>query len=237
MQEFKKAVIEANLEVRELISQNSHDFLCREISVGFGGDLSMNIDILAEKIFIKYLSKFGNIFSEECGFIDNNSDYSITIDPIDGSSNFSSNFPYFGTSVALKRADSILFAIVVNLSNGDIFAKDRFSFKKANLDNLAFKDVEVNHNSKIGIFERSYCSNTIFEKLKTKNIKHRSPGAIALSLAYAHEVDFVAYEGVMRDFDIEAGLFMCEELFISKKSDILLISKDKETFDKMSQLF
>ncbi len=237
MHGFKKAGIQANLEIRKLISENSHKFLCEPISVGFGGDMSMRIDLLAEEIFIKYLNKFGNIFSEERGFIDNKSDYNIIIDPIDGSANFASNFPYFGTSVALKNADIVLAALVVNLSNGDIFFKDINGLEKANLDNIVFKNIELNCCSKLGIFERSYCSKNIFEILKKNRIKYRSPGAIALSLAYAREVDFVIYEGVMRDFDIEAGLFICEDLYINKKIDLLFISKDKETFDKIFQLF
>ncbi|NOX15507.1 MAG: inositol monophosphatase [Epsilonproteobacteria bacterium] len=236
MHGFKKEVIKANKEIKNLINDNSHKFLCEEISIGFGGDISMRIDLLAEEIFIKHLSKFGNIFSEECGFIDNKSDFNIIIDPIDGSANFASNLPYFGTSVALKNADTCLAASVVNLSNGDVFFKENESFEKANLDKLIFQNIESNDFSKVGIFEKSYCSQIIFEKLKKEKIKYRSPGAIALSLAYAKEVDFVMYEGVMRDFDVEAGLFFCKDLYVNKREDFLLISKDKETFDRITQL-
>ncbi len=44
-------------------------------------------------------------------------------------------------------------------------------------------------------------------------------------------------EGVMRSYDVEAGLFMCEDLYTYFKDDIFLVSKDKEIFDKISQLF
>jgi myo-inositol-1(or 4)-monophosphatase len=234
MQGFKKAIVAANIEILKLIKSNRHDFLCEKVSLGYGGDMSMNIDLLAEDIFIKYLGKFGNIYSEECGFIDNNSKYDLIIDPIDGSANFASNFPYFATSVALKDKDTYISSAIVNLANGDLFFKDKNSFTKENLHNKICQQMQINHNSSVGIFERSYCSKTIAKKLQ---IKYRSPGAIALSLAHAKDVDFVIYEGVLRAFDVEAGLYMCEDLYLYKNDDILLISKDKETFDKISELF
>jgi myo-inositol-1(or 4)-monophosphatase len=54
-------------------------------------------------------------------------------------------------------------------------------------------------------------------------------------LAYAHDVNFVLYEGKMREYDIAAGLFMCEDLYIKKTEDLLLVSKNKEIFGKIAQ--
>jgi len=234
---FKKAVIGANKDILELIKTKSHDTLCEKISIGHGGDVSMRVDLLAEEIFVKYLSKYGNIYSEECGYIDNKSEFDLIIDPIDGSSNFASNLPYFGTSVALKKQDKHICSVITNLANQDIFIKDARGLLKGKLDSLIFKKIDINANSCVGIFERAYCSQNIAEKLKMIKIKYRSPGAFALSLAYARDVDFVIYEGILRAFDIEAGLHMCEDLNLYESSQILFISKDKETFDKISKLF
>ncbi len=234
---FFNAVIEANLEILRLLQNGSHKEFCQKISIGAGGDMSRKIDVLAEDIFIKHLKKFGNIYSEECGFLSGIGEDDIIIDPIDGSNNFMSNLPYFGTSVALKYKDTYKAAVVTNLANGDIFLKDKNKFQRANLQKLTFSEVSKNPNSCVGIFERTYCSEIVFEKLKNNYIKYRSPGAFALSLAYAHDVDFVIYEGKMRIYDIAAGLYMCEDLNILKKEEFLLISKDKETFDRIAQLF
>ncbi len=237
MLKFKEAVIVANKEIVELIKTKSHDMLCEKISIGHGGDVSMRIDLLAEEIFVKYLSKYGNIYSEECGYIDNQSEFDLIIDPIDGSSNFASNLPYFGTSVALKKQDEHICSVITNLANQDIFIKDARGLLRGKIDSLDFKKIDINANSSVGIFERSYCSQNIAEKLKAIKIKYRSPGAFALSLAYARDVDFVIYEGILRAFDVEAGLHMCEDLNLYKSSQILFISKDKETFDKIAKLF
>ncbi len=236
MKNFFDVTTEANIEIMKLISISSHSYLCEKVSLGAGGDVSRKIDILAEDIFIKHLKSFGDIYSEECGYIQGDGEFEIIIDPLDGSDNFVSNLPYFGTSVALKYKNRCVEAMIVNLANGDIFYKNQDLFQKANIKTLNFEDVKKNSLSTIGIFERSYSSKNLLDKFRTQKVKFRSPGAFALSLAYAHEVSFVAFEGEMRMYDIEAGLFMCEDLsnFISK--GIVFISKDKEFFDKMSQL-
>lgn len=235
MNQFFDAVIAANIEIIELLENGSDENFYQSISMGAGGDISSKIDLLAEEIFIKHLSLFGNIYSEECGFVDNKKTNDIIIDPIDGSDNFASSFPYYGTSVALKRDQKCIAAVVVNLANSEIFIKDEKSFKRANLKNMNFKDVEKNCYSKLGLFERTYRSKGTPEKMRKQSIKYRSPGAFALSLAYAHDVDFVLYEGKMREYDIAAGLYMCEDLYVKKTDDLLLVSQNKEIFDKILQ--
>ena len=238
MNAFIKAVLQANKEIYECLhvkgleEEDYHSFC-----IGAGGDRSSGIDLKAEKIFIAHLSTFGTIHSEESGIIENtDSSIDIIIDPIDGSDNLLSHLPYYGTSVAYKEKGKCTQAIIVNLANGDVFIKNEHSFLKGKLHHSQFTKVMPNAISKVGIFERSYCSQILLPKLHSLGLKYRSPGAFALSLAYAHEVSFVMYEGVMRSYDVEAGLFMCEDLYCYFKEDIFLVSKDKEIFDKISKL-
>ena len=92
MQEIKNQIIKANIEILDYLETKikKEDYSYTK-TLGFGGDKSLNIDIIFENIFIKYLQDFGNIFSEECGFIDNKKEFTFIIDPLDGSNNFSSN--------------------------------------------------------------------------------------------------------------------------------------------------
>lgn len=235
MQDFFDATIKANQEIYKLLQNGLRDELFQPCSKGAGGDVSIKMDLIAEEIFIKYLQSFGQILSEEAGLLKSNSPYQIIIDPIDGSDNFLSQLPYFGTSVAIKKDDKTLGAIIVNLSNGDIFLKENRNFTRAKLDNLVFEKVINNPHAKLGIFERSYHSNSLVHKLRENKVKYRSLGAFALSLAYAHDVKFVLYEGKMRIYDIAAGLYMCDDLYKIEREDFLLVSKDKEIFDKISK--
>ncbi|MDR1285939.1 MAG: inositol monophosphatase [Campylobacteraceae bacterium] len=231
--DFLRSVINANLEIYHLLQNSAHNFLCKKISYGFGGDISIRADLEAENIFIKHLKGFGVIYSEESGIIGKGGDI-IIIDPIDGSENFISNIPYFGTSVARQKNGIITHAVVANLSNGSLHVKNSDIFQKRSLFNLETENIFLNTFSNVGIFEKSYNSYKLHDFLKNERLKYRSMGALALSLSIAHEVNFVLYEGQIREFDIAGGWYMCEDLFRFKNDNFLLVSKDKGIFDKIS---
>ena len=113
---FIEAVILANKELHTYINTNlsSKDYEYTNI-IGFGGDNSLKMDLLAENIFIKHLEKLGNIYSEECGLLNTNKEYTFIIDPLDGSNNFYSNLPYYGTSVAIQKDGITVAGFVTNL--------------------------------------------------------------------------------------------------------------------------
>ncbi len=232
--DFIESVILANKEILRVLKHNDIE-LCNKVKKGAGGDVSRVVDIKAEEIFIKYLSKFGKIISEECGIYGDGND-EIIIDPIDGSDNFVSNMPYFGSSVARRVKGKITEAVVVNYANLDIFVKKSKTFKKAKINKLVFSEVIINNYATIGIYERAYASKKFICRLNNENLKYRSPGAIALSLAYAHEFKFVIFEGALREYDVSAGIYMCNDLFIYNKNDFLVVSKDEEIFSKLVKL-
>jgi len=213
-----------------LIKQGFNEEFCVKLTEGEGGDISRKIDILAEEIFIKHLGEYGTIYSEECGTVQGKGAYKITLDPLDGSDNFISQIPYFGTSIALELDGDVLVGIICNLANGEILLKTKEMFKIATLPQCKFKSIDNNDCAAVGIFERAYRSNDFAKKLHDAHIKYRIPGASALSFAYAYRVDFVIFEGDLREFDAKAGLFMCEHLYKYHYNNRLLICKDKKRF-------
>ncbi|MDD3343845.1 MAG: inositol monophosphatase [Sulfurospirillaceae bacterium] len=236
---FIEAVKEANKTIFTLVhSEGLSAYHHQSFAVGEGGDTSCGIDLEAEKIFINYLQPFGTIISEESGtFLNTYNNAEIILDPIDGSENLLSHLPYYGTSVAMRENGQCTKAIVCNLVNGDIFIQENDTLLKGHLFSSSLEPVTRNDFAKVGIFERSYNSSIVAKKLKMAGIKYRSPGAFALSLAYAHDVAFVMYEGKMRIYDIEAGMLMCRDLYTFCEGELFLVSKDKETFDKIVRLF
>lgn len=232
--DFIESVIAANREIHELISIKKESFYQKNGHIGAGGDISLGIDMAAEEIFIKYLGSFGKIDSEESGIIGSGKT-TIYIDPMDGSSNFASNFPYFGTSIAFERDGKVEIGIICNLATTEIFIKTKDSFKRGFLYGNDFKDVTKNSYSKIGIFEKSYAYPLECSKLNQLGLKYRSPGAGAISLAMTHDVLFLLYLGKRRDYDAKAGLFMCEDLFCEIDESFLLISQNKEIFDSIKR--
>ncbi len=229
-QSFLKDVITANQEIYKEIQKGVKKNWQLEYNVGAGGDISTGLDLFSESIFIKYLSKYGKIDSEEAGVV-GEGENSIIIDPLDGSSNAYTNFPYFGSSVALINKDSLLeVAVVCNFANGDIFYKfANEKLKVGNLNKLDFKDEKLYTNAKIGIFERSYNFSSIVKALDKEGLKYRAPGAIALSLAYAHRVDYVLFMGEnIRVYDFAAGLGLCEDLKVSISDNYVIVTHSKD---------
>ncbi len=229
MNNFLNAVINANKEIYSAIKSGFKQEWFNEYEVGAGGDVSSGIDLFAESVFVKHLQEFGQIVSEESGIIGKGED-KIVIDPLDGSSNILSQFPYYGTSVALTdKYGNTKEAIVCNLANGDIFYKTKgSSLKTATLDSLNFKEEIKIPTPKMGLFERSYSYDGIVKKLFNKNLKYRAPGAVALSLAYAHRAKFVIYAGSVREYDIKAGIALCSDLQVKISNKYVIVAREKE---------
>jgi len=234
--EFLDAVIRVNKELYLTIKNNFKDSWYSEYEVGAGGDISSGIDLYAEKLFVEALSKFGAIDSEECGKIGSGR-YTIIIDPIDGSSNFASNFPYFGSSVALKDGDKTLVAVVCNFANGDVFYRvEADSVMFGNILEENFEKEKCVQNPKIGLFEKAYENSEVVDKLTKKNLKFRAPGATALSLAYAHRVKFVLFMGEIREYDIVAGIAFCRDLQVSITKNYVIVTKDIEILNTIETI-
>ena len=234
---FIEAVILANKELYTYINTNLslNDYEYTN-TIGFGGDNSLKMDLIAENIFIKHLEKFGNIYSEECGLLSTNKECTIIIDPLDGSNNFYSNLPYYGTSVALQKNGITIAGFVTNLVSSVIIYRafdDEIKYFSL-LKETNFTPINLS-KTKFSIFERAYEYPAICDFLSKNNIKFRSLGAVALSLSEANNYDFVLYGGKIRDFDVAAALYICKELFVYRTDKILLISQNKQKINLIKE--
>lgn len=233
MTPFINAVIQANEEIYTAL-QNFDPVWFEKTEVGAGGDISSRLDLFAEEVFVKYLAPFGMIESEESGVIGEGEEQ-IIIDPIDGSSNALSHFPYFGSSVAKINAEGVLdSAVVCNFANGDIFLKEAGKeARQGKLFGEHFQPLQTLPKSEVGLFEKAYANGALVEKLHQEKMKFRAPGAVALSLAYAHSVAFVLFVGPFRIYDFAAGLALCEGLEVVVDEDYVIVSKDKNIVERI----
>jgi myo-inositol-1(or 4)-monophosphatase len=226
MTSFQQVALKANQELKNYIDKNlSLDDYISTNSVGEGGDISANIDLIAENIFKKHLLDFGDIYSEESGLIksDLNNNYKIILDPLDGSDNFLSGIKYYGTSVALVKDDITIDALIYNLVDGTYFTKQNICSKK------------LKKQSNLAIFERSYSSPNIAKKLSNMNFKYRSCGAVTLSCVNAYNLQFVLFAGKAREFDFAAVYHICSDLYLYKNDNFLLLCKDKNIFEQIKE--
>lgn len=237
MTPFIEACIKANEEIKEAIKDGFDASWFEKTVVGAGGDVSSKLDLMAEAIFVKHLGSFGQIESEESGIIGEGK-AKIIIDPIDGSSNALSLFPFYGTSVARVNAEGILdAAIVCNLANSDIFFTTVSNgIQQGKLFSSDFHDPHYAPTAEVGLFEKAYANPALVAALDKENLKFRAPGAIALSLAYARSVNYVLYVGTFRIYDFAAGLALCEGLEVIVEEDYVIVSKEKVVAQKIEQL-
>ena len=237
MTPFLQACIKANEEIALAIKEHFEVSWFEKTVVGAGGDVSSKLDLFAEEVFVKHLSFFGQIESEESGSIGEGA-AKIIIDPIDGSSNALSLFPFYGTSVAKVNAEGLLdAAIVCNLANSDIFVKSQDSeVLQGKLFDTAFHTPYSAPNPEIGLFEKAYNNPALVEALDQEGLKFRSPGAVALSLAYARTVNYVLFVGAFRIYDFAAGLALCEGLEVIVEADYVIVSKDKAVAQQIEKL-
>jgi len=235
MQSFIRESIKAAQEVVMMLETNTDDEAYKPQEIGAGGDRSVGLDLMAEEIFIRRLGRFGQINSEESGIV-GEGDMQIVLDPIDGSDNMLTHFPYFGASIAYMKEGKCLLGIVCNFANGDIFIKDEKQFLQGKLHSAHFRPVVKHHTSKVGIFEKAALYPELTKALIENDLKYRAPGAVALSLAYAHYTNYMVFLGKMRTYDLEAELYMCEDLHMYKDDNHIIISKDKEVFEKIKKI-
>lgn len=110
-------------------------------------DFRTRADLESEKVILKILSKNFpeyNIFSEEAGEINKNSEYTFYVDPLDGTNNFILGIPYFSVSIGLMKDNKIIFGVVYNpIVDNIYYAEDG---KGAFLDG---KRIKVNNESDI----------------------------------------------------------------------------------------
>jgi myo-inositol-1(or 4)-monophosphatase len=113
----------------------------RQAGIGAGGDISRQIDILAEKTAIKVLRRRGissTMIGEECGVIEGEEkknqsakkkgDGFVMMDALDGTTNASRRLPFYCCSLAYSddfRLSAVRDAAIINLANGDLYYASR----------------------------------------------------------------------------------------------------------------
>ena len=333
--DFFMRVVLASIEVIRLL-HTQDSILHESFGIGAGGDCSSGADLLAESIFCKFLLPHYHIDSEESGLIEGGKEAkgTIVLDPLDGSSNFKSNIPYYGASMALcDNSGRVREACVVNyisheiaylnddllsitttpcvfslqafvsdlllenviyagiskqcsniqlcyipcdfvklLINNSTTIKDAFMANarnaiKASAKNLPIFDTKLMHamfenkmliyrpqqtisnRFECGVFEKAMQNATWVSFLAQHDLKFRSLGAIALSLAFSFRYLFVLLPTCVRKYDGMAGFYLAQNQFIygnvqayceaipslqqsSKRVSHVLISTDSKVIDK-----
>ena len=94
---------------------------------GYSGlrDTQYHLDVAADAAALKVLHGAGlRVVSEESG-VTGSGEYTVVIDPIDGSTNCDRGLPFFNTSLAVLREGELVMGLVVNQASGVRYAAER----------------------------------------------------------------------------------------------------------------
>lgn len=178
----------------------------------YGKDIKTVADIKVNDVITESLiSTNYQIISEES---DNEKENEVRwiIDPIDGTLNFSRNFPYSSVSISLWIEDNPIISVVKN-----IFSQDCYIFYKGHHTTLNGKKIYVSNKKmlKNSVIATGFPSNSNISEKNLKRIitnvqkfkKVRAIGSASLMLSYVADGTFDAYfEDEIYLWDVAAGL-------------------------------
>jgi myo-inositol-1(or 4)-monophosphatase len=120
------------------------------------GDLRTKADVESEQAILAVLQQAFpsvNIYAEESGRIDNQSDYTFVIDPLDGTNNFVLGIPDFAISIGLLKGGEAILGVIYNPILDQVYSAEKG--KGAYLNG---KRLQVNSESDITHATVSYTS-------------------------------------------------------------------------------
>ena len=223
--------IEILLTASKLVYENVKDLagtaeaVSGDFGRGAGGDISRNIDIVAEKTVIDYLKEINFdcvILGEECGrYISAPAGVPkgfIIMDAIDGSANAVRGMPFFCCSLAFsteEKLSSVTDAVVTNLSTGDLYSasKGAGAFKN-------YKQISVNKEKplyKIVGINSSGSSPELMNRLtpifeKHHHIRHMGANALEMAMLAEGLIDiFIDLRKKIRIQDLAGGYLLVKE--------------------------
>ena len=233
---FIASTLQASLEVYTFIHHKCDISCYDEVSQGAGGDISIGFDLKAEAIYVDALKSFGQIHSEESGVM-GEGEFTIVLDPIDGSDNLKSHFPYYGSSIALQVDNETVVGIVCNFATAECFVREGDNLYIYNLLSKCSAPIVPNSYAKVGIFEKALLHADKVELLRQKKLKFRAPGAVAISIASAYYVKYVLFLGTIRPYDVEAALYIAKDLNVYVDDTIIIIAQSSEVFAQLKAIF
>jgi myo-inositol-1(or 4)-monophosphatase len=144
---MKQVLIEA-LKKAGKIQLNYFGKTHREIAKESISSIVTEVDIESEKCIIEtIISAYPNhsIISEERGYIDNHSNYTWVIDPIDGTSNFAAGIPWFEVLIALFENNIPVLGGAYLPVSGDLYMAEKGKGAHLNDKKLHIPDKELSN--------------------------------------------------------------------------------------------
>lgn len=175
------------------------------------GDVRTKADTESEQAILAVLRQAFptiNIHAEESGYLDNHSDYTLVIDPLDGTNNFVLGIPDFALSIGLLKGDNAILGVIYNPILEQIYSAEKGKGAFLNGKKLHVNDehditrATVSYTS--GYSTAREYSDDIVRKLRELGIKrlvdHWAPAYDYCLLASGRIEAVISKEGDLEDY-------------------------------------
>jgi myo-inositol-1(or 4)-monophosphatase len=151
------------------------------------GDYSIEVDEIAERFVVEsmYAAGFeGTIIAEENGSVRLGKDniYTLYVDALDGSLNYSKGIPFFCVSIALAARDQTLFGVVFDPIRKELFVGERN--KGARLNDGPIKQLGEDEGIKIISVNHIELIPNVLRIAKEEDMGIQMNWAVALNICY-----------------------------------------------------
>ncbi|MFA6271662.1 MAG: inositol monophosphatase [Patescibacteria group bacterium] len=144
----------------------------------FPSDVYTKADIESEAAILDIVTRDlpgYNIFSEETGEIKRNSEYTLIIDPLDGSNNFVLGIPNFSASIALLKNDEIIASAIYDPIQKKIYHAEKGSGAFCNKQKISVNKISEWEKSTV-VYITHYTVNRkphklIIDRIENKKVK------------------------------------------------------------------
>jgi fructose-1,6-bisphosphatase/inositol monophosphatase family enzyme len=192
--------------------------LSAEIGMGADGTPTQKIDHIAEEAILETLEEHGNplnVLSEEAEFIDNGSEHTLVIDPIDGTHNALLGIPFFSVSLAIGRESlsDVEFGLIRDLAHGTVYHSEKGG--GAFMDGKPIEVKEYNPDESIFLVYLGRNARPKSYDIASRGRRTRNYGAASLELAMVAsgiaDLYMVDAEPMIRLVDLAAGALILRE--------------------------
>jgi myo-inositol-1(or 4)-monophosphatase len=213
--------VQAAYNAGNIIQQESKNIGRIKVDRKGHNDYVSEVDKKAEQIIINTILKAfpdHNILGEEEGSIDNGSDFTWIIDPLDGTTNYLHGHPQYSISIAVKHQDKITYAAIFDPNRNDIYTAELGKGARLNNGRIRVSTTANLADSLLATGFPTYDMSLldkympIFKEMLLSTSGQRRAGSAALDLAYvaAGMVDGF-WEFNLKPWDIAAGYLLVKE--------------------------
>jgi myo-inositol-1(or 4)-monophosphatase len=219
MEPFVNVAVQAARQAGDFIRRQQDQVQFLEVKTNASYGESTSVDLQAEQLIIQSIRKKfpkHNIISEEQGSIDQQSDVTWIIDPLDGTRNFLHGIAHFAISIAVQVKNQIEHAVILDPIKHECFTASRG--RGAQLNNRRIRVNSKIHldNALIGYGKYTNANQTTAtQNFLNHGLNHRSLrrlGCAALDLAYVANGRLDGYFGMnLNSWDRAAGMLLILE--------------------------